>query len=270
MTGNLYIDGFDCYTLFGVYVTGNYNELVAFPSLKPVESNNWHEEDGEEVDLSAPALDTRELNIKFAYHGTEENFVSFINLLSDGAYHQFNFAEIGKMYQLRLVSQPDMSRASTFGVFSLRFADDFPLSGYSYVSPQSNIVPLCGYELDGRDLADYGVRVLQGSMAEIQKIPAVKKNLIVSVRDKSGVVYDGANVTFQAKDVRINCLMRANNLTEFWRNYNALLYDLVRPSERMLYVGSKEYACYYKSCSVSEFSVIGKIWFKFSLNLVFT
>ena len=66
--------------------------------------------------------------------------------------------------------------------------------------------------------------------------------------------------------------MRAKNLTEFWRNYNALLFDLVRPGERSLYADSTgyEYPCYYKSCSVTEFYPTGKIWFKFDLTLVFT
>ncbi|MDR0659090.1 MAG: hypothetical protein LBG18_09220 [Mediterranea sp.] len=273
MTGKLYIDGQDTYALYHVFVAKDgYKELVAFPSLKTVESNNWAEEDGEEFDLSTPVLDTRELSVNFSFHGDDSRFGAFIELLSDGAYHDFNFIEIGKTYSLRLVTQSGMAQVSTVGTLSLRFADDFPLPDYEYVAPQSSIIPQRGYELDERDLSEYGVTVLQGSDTEIEKSPAVKKNLLQNIKSQSGAIYDGENVAFQAKEVKLNCLMRANTLEEFWRNYNALLYDLTRPDERLLYVDAigYEYPCYYKSCSVLEFSPIGKIWFRFTLVLVFT
>ena len=271
MTGKLYIDGVDIYLLYGIFVTQNgYNELIAYPPLKTVESNDWQEDDGIEVDLSAPALDTRELTIRFAYHGNIGKFNSFIELLSDGAYHDFNFADIGRIYRLRLVSQSNMSRTCDLHVLALRFADDFPLSGYSYVAPLSSLVPLKSYKIDEKNLSEYGVRILKGTDDEIAKSSEVKKNLLRNIKSENGVLYDGENVTFQTKDVKLNCLMMAGNLVEFWRNYNALLYDLVRPKERVLYANGKEYSCYYKSCNVVDFSPVGKIWFHFSLVLVFT
>jgi hypothetical protein len=157
----LLIDGQDIYSQYFVLVAASgYKDLAAFPPLKSVESNDWAEEDGAEFDLSAPRLDSREFSIHFAFYGNDARFGSFIKLLSDGAYHDFNFIEIGKTYRLRLVSQPDMSQVQTLGKFSLKFADDFPLSGYTYSEPQSNIVPQRGYELDGRDLSDYGIYIL--------------------------------------------------------------------------------------------------------------
>jgi hypothetical protein len=273
MTGNFYIDDLGAYALYGVFITdGGYKDLVAYPSLKSVESNEWAEEDGEEFDLSAPVLGSRELSIRFACRGENEQFGAFVELLSNGAYHDFNFKEIGKTYRLRLVSQPNLSQVSTLGTFSLRFADDFPLSGYSYLAPQSGIVSQRGYELDERDLSEYGVYILQGSETEIQKSPAVKKNLLQDINSQAGAIYDGELVTFQTKEVKLNCLMRANTMSEFWRNYNALLFDLVRPEERRLYLDSTryEYPCFYKSCSVSDFVPSDKIWFSFSLILVFT
>ncbi|MDR0385400.1 MAG: hypothetical protein LBH60_04925 [Prevotellaceae bacterium] len=273
MTGKLYIDGKDAYSLYGVFITGGgYNELVEYPSLKKVDSNDWAEEDGIESDLSSPVLDTRELNIKFSYKGANARFGAFIELISDMAYHTFNFQEIRKTYRLRLVSQPNLSRTLSLGLFALRFADDFPLDGYTYQAPSSTIIQQTGYELDDRSLSDYGVCVLQGSEAEIIKSPAVKKNLLQNIASRRGAIYDGEFVVFQTKEVKLNCLMRAKTLQEFWWNYNALLYDLTRPGERMLYVDSTgyEYPCYYKSCSVDKFFPTGKIWFQFSVVLVFT
>jgi len=272
MTGNLYIDGLNIYSLYRVFITeAGYKDLVTFPPLKSVESNDWAEGNGAEFDLSAPVLDTRELSIKFAFHGNSTLFGTFIDLLSGGAYHDFNFSEIGKTYRLRLVSQVEMHQSSTLSTFSLRFADDFPLSGYSYIAPQSSIVPQRGYKLDGRDLSEYGIYVLRGNHVEIIKTPTVKKNLLQNIKSQSGAIYDGQCVNFQTKEVKLNCLMRASNLTEFWRNYNALLYDFIRPNERIFRINSigNDYPCFYKSCTVSRFKPFGKIWFEFSLTLLF-
>jgi hypothetical protein len=249
-----------------------HRELAGYPPLKKPESNDWGEEDGAEFDLSSPVADTRELSVNFAFHGSPSRFGAFIEALSDGAYHDFDFAGIGRTCRLRPVSQPDMSQIASLGTFSLRFADDFPLQGYTYAAPQSGIVLQCGYALDGRELSEYGVYVLRGSNTEIRKMPAVKKNLLQDLRNRSGVLYDGERVRFQTKDVKLPCLMRAATLPGFWRNRDALLYDLIRPGERMLRVDATcgEYACFYKSCSASVFAPYGKIWFRFDLVLTFT
>ena len=75
MINRLFIDGNDAYLQYGVYVTsGGFNELVAFPPLKSVDSNDWQEEDGVEADLSAPVLNTREIQVKFAFGGLFSRF----------------------------------------------------------------------------------------------------------------------------------------------------------------------------------------------------
>lgn len=273
MTDRIYIDGQDGFATFGVFVVeGGYDDLVAFPPLKPVESNDWHEEDGIEADLSAPVLDTREFAMKFGFTGDTHLFNEFIELLSDGAYHEFYFKEIGRTYRLRMVSAPALQTVQTLGLATIQFADDFPLDGYVYAEPESTIQSYYDYELDGRPLTDYGARVLAGTLDEVIKSPAVKQNLLRNIATLSGAMYDGEMVTFSTKDVKVNLLMRADTLDELWRNYDALLYDLVRPGERLLYVARTgyEYPCYYKSAVVSEFYADGRPWLKFSVTLVFT
>jgi hypothetical protein len=273
MVGRLYINGRDAYSAYGIFVTeGGYNGLLSYPALKNIDFNDWAEEDGIDVDLSAPALNTMEFQIKFAAHN-EMLVGDFFVLLSDRAYHTFEFREIGRTYKLRLISQSNLQVFTRMEMFSLQFANDFPFADdYKYTSPVSSIPPVSGYELDGVDLSAYGVYILQGTEAEILKSPAVKKNLLRNFSRKHGAIYDGEAVTFQQKDVRLNCLMRANTLPEFWRNYNALLFDLTQPEERSLYVDSTsyEYPCYYKACNVVRFAASGKIWFEFGITLVFT
>lgn len=272
MTGKLYIDNTDVYASYGVFITlGGYNELLAFNPLKNVESNDWSEEDGIEADLSQPALDTKNFSMSFALHGNN-NIGAFIAHLSDKSYHIFDFREIDREYKLRLVSQPNLSILQRLNIFTLQFANDFPIpENYIYTAPQSNIFPDTGYKIDSLDLSRYGTYVLNGSRSDVLKSPDVKKNLLRSFNNINGVVYDDSAVFFQTKDVTLNCLMQAETLSEFWQNYDALLYNLVRPEERILlvdYVGM-EYPCYYKSCKVKNFDTMGKIWFEFALTLVF-
>lgn len=273
MKGRLYIDGTDVYATFGVYViSGGYNELVAFPPLKSVTSTEWQEEDGAEVDLTDPVLNTRDVQIKFAFGGLFARFCDFLALLSDGAYHEFNCAYIGRTYTLRLTQQPNLDIVRTLGTATLKFADDFPFSWYVPNSPDSSIIQSDAYKLDGLNLTQYGCHVLQGSLAEVMKSAQVKQNLLRNIPTKSGVIYDPKTVTYKTKEVKLKCLCRAETLSELWRNYDALLYDLTLPDEHILTVTELEqdFPFYYKSCSVSDFFPDGKIWLAFTLTLVFT
>ena len=80
-----------------------------------------------------------------------------------------------------------------------------------------------GYEIDDKDLSDYGVVVLQGSNAEILKAPTVKKNLLQNFKRQDGAIYDGEVVKFQTKEVSLKCLMRTRTIEAFWRNHDRLL-----------------------------------------------
>ena len=274
MTGKLFIDGVDAYTSFGVFVTsGGYNELVSFPPLKSVALNDWPETDGVEPDLLNPVLDMKEFRMSFNML-SENGFGAFLALLSNGAHHVFNFAEIGRSYKLRLVSMSSLKVHFDIRVFSLQMANDFPVSdSYSYSPPASNVfIGSTGYTLDGIDMAQYGINILQGTKAEILKQPPAKKNLLRKFNNVGGVQYDGGVVIYQSKDVALNCLMRAKTLTGLWRNYDALIYNLVRPNERKLgvsYTGG-EYPCFYKGCKTVRFYPVDKIWWEFTLTLVFT
>ena len=271
--GELYIDGIDVYANYGICIAeGGYNGIVGYPPLKKVNINDWMEDDGLDVDLSSPALDTRDFPIAFISHAIIRTG-TFFELISDKAYHTFEFRTLGKEYKLRLVSQTNLNGLYGLELFTLQFANDYPISKeYVYAAPQSNIPPISGYEIDGIDLSNYGIFILQGTLDEILKSPAVKKKLITNLSQHNGANHMGRLVSFQSKEVRLKCLMRAGSITEFWRNYDALIHNLIKPNERILFVDntSYEYSCYYKNSTVTEFYPTGKIWFKFSLNLVFT
>lgn len=273
MKGKLYIDGFDAYTVYGVYITeGGYNELVAMPALKAVETNDWQEEDGIEADLLAPVLNTKDVQIKFAITESYGRYFSLIKLLSDGSYHTFDVSYIGRVFKLRLVSVSVTERDTEFALMTLKFADDYPLDGYTYKSPERTIANDDSYTLDGLPFSEYGVRLLQGTLSEITKTPDVKTNMLRNIKTLSGAIYDPNTVIYKSKEVKLYCLMTAPDLSTLWKNWDALLYDLCKPDERTLWVGAleQEFYLYYKSCQVNHFFVEGKIWLQFTLTVVFT
>ena len=200
-----------------------------------------------------------------------DGYVLLNEVLADGAYHEFDCREIGRKYTLRLVSMPSLSHIDDFGSVSIKFADDFPLPDYEYAAPQSSLPSCDDYCIDDKPLTDYGAIVLKGIVAEIMKTPTVKPNLLRNIATKTGAIYDPKNVTYKSKDVKVKILMRAASLSQLWRNYDALLYDLIQPDERTLDIidVAESYPCYYKSCQVNNFYPTGKIWLEFTLTFAF-
>ena len=65
-TGKLFIDGRDAMLEYGIFVEkGGYKGVVQMPSFKTLDTTEWEEFDGIEVDLLSPVLDTRQFQIQF-------------------------------------------------------------------------------------------------------------------------------------------------------------------------------------------------------------
>lgn len=273
MNNTTYIDGKDILAEFGVIVTsGGYNSLLSYPSLKQVEYNNWPEEDGIEPDLSNPVLDTKNVEISFATQDYTK-VGGIVELVSDMAYHTFEFDFLGVERRLRLLGMPDLTLINNMGSFSLRFSDDFPLEGYVYLAPESNLLN-GDYEIDGINLSKYGCVVLKGTRANILESPDTKPGLTINSKYRAGADYDAGSVFFQTKNVDLNILLHANTKEEFWRNYNALLYDISRPGSHVLFSEYlyEEFEFYYNSSKVNKLFVGNKdeVILNFILTITFT
>ena len=274
-TGKLFIDGRDAMLEYGIFVEkGGYKGVVQMPSFKTLDTTEWEEFDGIEVDLLSPVLDTRQFQIQFCI--TNVRYAEdFFDDLATGAYHNFQFTELGKTYRLRMVSNGSFSSFIKLGKLTLTFADDFPVvpSGNPYQLGKSE-VRQSGYELDGIDFSQFGSYILRGSDDSIRKAANIRDALKISVKSISGIDYDDEEVHFKAKDVTLKLLIDAENITEFWRRYNSLFAILMQSESRILYFANlpAEYDCYYKSMSVSKFEILrdGKIWCEFSVILTFT
>lgn len=273
--GKLFIDGWDAMLEYGIFIEkGGYKGVVQMPSFKNIDSTEWLEFDGVEVDLLSPVLNTRQLSIPFFI--TNIRYAEdFFDDLATGAYHIFHFVELKKSYKLRMVSNGSFSSFIKLGKLTLTFADDFPVvpSGTPYQLGKSEIRQ-SGYELDGVDFSQLGSYILKGSDDSIRKAANVRENLKIDVKSIAGISYDDESVYFKGKDVTLKLLINAEDIDAFWYRWNALFSILMQSEQRIFYfsVLPAEYDCYYKSNSVSKFEILrnGRVWCEFSVVLAFT
>lgn len=275
MKGKLFIDGNDAFIEYGVFVERyGYKALIQAPPFKSVDSTEWDEYDGAEYDLSEPVLDSKTFAIAFCITDITSASDMF-ELLSDKAYHTFDFRELGKTFRLRLTSNGSLSSKVKLGKMSLSFSDDFPTPDAADPYPErASDVRQSGYELDDIDFARFGVYILNGTDDNILKAPNVRQNLTIDTNGEAGVTYDDEVVMYRPKDVVVKMLIRANDVTTFWKRWNSLFTALIKPETRRLYIDKtvEEFDCFYKKCSVSKFDILrnGRVWCEFSVTMTFT
>lgn len=272
--GKLFIDGSDALLIYGVFVeNGGYKSLIQLPAFKKIDSTEWPEHDGEEVDLTAPVLDSKTFSMQFCVTDID-NAENLFDDLATGAYHTFYFTDLDKSYKLRMTSNGTFSSFIKLGKLTLSFADDFPTipTGTYYKYGKSGIRQ-SGYEIDGIDFSQFGSYVLSGSDDAIRKAPNIRSNLTVDTSSIAGVLYDDDYVTFKTKDVALKVLINTDNINEFWKRWNSLFAIVLQPQARSFYFSAlgNEYECYYKSSSISKFEILrnGHVWCEFTLTLVF-
>ena len=275
----LYIDGKDAYTDFGVWITeGGYDGLLSFPALVEPDKNVWPEEDGIEVDLENPVLSGKELTIPLVASDPAMDIDEFIAYVARPGYRTVRVPALGREWRLRLLSEPGRvtygRTADRLVSLSLRFADDFPMREDTYPAAQGGgvLIPGSSYSLDGVPLDTYGVMVEEGRDSVLRSA-AVRQNLTRRFSTMDGVLYDADTVVFEGKDVTFKCCLVTDTIERFWRCYTAFFNDLIRPGERSLgYAGTgRSYGCYYKSTSGWTLAGLsGRVVVEFSLTLAFT
>ena len=273
-SGRLFFGGEDVreYT-YACTAFGGFDELIAFPPLKTPPANDWHEERGFDPDLSAPVLDTREVTLRLS--ADTDDYEYTLRTLAETPVVDVRAPSIGRSWSLRFIAPTDSAHSSTFG---LKFADDTPMQGYTYQPPNaekerewilstSRLDYFVITESPKRSFADYGARVLGDVEDEIERRNEVKTGLLRKFSTKPGAFYDKAAMFFEkGGDRQVQLLMRADTLAELWRNYDALLFDLIRPGARRY----KKAPFYYSSCRVDKMIPDEpRPWLQFTLTLTF-
>lgn len=269
MIGKLLINGTDAYVKYGAFISQNgIKELFSFPALKEPARNDWPEDNGLEVDLTTPVLDGHTISIGF---GSTKmfNYESFIRQFKVGGYTEFDIEGVG-IRNLRYVSQGNLKLLGYSGLFTLRFADDTPLNGYTYAAPSAG-QGHTHYKIDGKPLSYYGIYLQKGSENELRKAADTKANLSNSSKTSSGITYDAEQFFDKERSIKLNCIMIAPDQTTFWQNYNAFLYDLIQPGEREFDFLYRTFKFYYGKIDAVNVSVLGgKIWCEFTLSMITT
>ena len=275
MAGKLYVDSIDAFTQWGVFVEkGGYKGVVGVPSFKALQSTSWPESDGEEWDLSAPVLDGRSLQVPFCITDVSL-WGGFLGHLQNGAYHVFDFREVGRALRLRLVDNSAFSSLVRVGGFTLTFYDDFPILPEGDPLPDGgSVVRQNGFLLDGVDFSKYGCWVLAGAEDSVRKAAKVKEALKISPKAVVGLIYDGQKVSYATKELSLDLLFNMGSLTSFWNCWNAFFSALLKPGERTLSFPFVDAALggFYKSCQVQRFELNknGGVWCEAKVSFTLT
>ena len=97
------INNIDIQSTYRTYLLdSNYKDLLCFPPLKKLSSNDWAEYYGKEYDTDSPKLDTHQFTLSF--FSETNQYEPFVNFLTAQTYNTFHFEELNKTFQLRLAS----------------------------------------------------------------------------------------------------------------------------------------------------------------------
>ena len=269
----LYIDGNDAFLSYGVLLAqGGINDLLKYPTRKAYLYNDWFEQEGIDADLSEPLFEPKEVNLTF-YASNDSNLEEFVTDLTRSVYHTFEDKLLQRAFKLRLIKQTAVSLVNGFYFTTIAFADDFTaeeMTKNSSYPVSSALLPDTGYTIDGVNLKDFDMAVLQGTDESLRNIIEVKQNVLHSSKYSSNLVYDKEQgyLTPTAKDATLKCLMRAENLEDLWNNWQALFLLLTRQGYRTLGKDNlQSYMFVYKSCEIPLFYPTDKIWLEFNLTI---
>lgn len=285
MKGSCIIDGIDIAD-FGMFILkgGDY-DFLSFPERKEPVKNNWHEYDGVDADLSEIYFKEKKVTVRFyikadTAEGFIDNLNAFYDLISAPGYRRLYSREFDKTFSLRYISCPEYShrgglykQGAKRGEINVEFSMDDPLcifSGASHLEPRSGRPSKTYVELNGYDLASFGIIVNQCYNTDL-RLPVVKSPLTRSISNTNGlIVYPSRETTFETKQIVIESTMMADSRESFYYNYEALFNNLNIKDEILLSTYAEDIGGYYQS--MTDFKKMKPfkdgIHVTFNLNLI--
>ncbi|MFJ1439288.1 hypothetical protein ACILPE_06080 [Capnocytophaga canimorsus] len=253
-------------TLQAHLLDGSLASLLSYPALKTTAKNDWAEHHGTEYDLQNLYLKSKEITLKITLPISQ--WEDFKNLILTNLYADYYFSMIDRTYRLRFVGFGKTEHFAGSIITEIKLSDDEPMKGYVYENPEFNAYDT-GATLNGKKLSDYGVLLLQGSKEEIIKKSNIKNTLIIENPPKHGVFTYTRPLVFQERTATLKCFIHQDKV-DFFKGYEAFLYDLTKFNGSVLSYQNKAYPCIYKESKITDFSMQeNKIWCEFDLNLIF-
>lgn len=227
---------------------GNYKDLLCFPPLKKLLSNDWAEYYGKEYDTDDPQLDTTSISLSFVTKS--DQYDAFISFLSAQTYNDFHFEELNKSFQLRFVGVRKAKKEQGYITYEATFANDTPLQGYTYIAPNDTLPP-SGFIIDNIDLSKYGIYLLEENESNLLESYEVKEHLTTTSSTIAGVKYADHNNVFKERTIEILCYMK-QPINRFWKLYEALLYNFSQRGERTINAFGSTFKTIYQKANVKE------------------
>ena len=226
----------------------NYKDLLCFPPLKKLDSNDWAEYYGKEYDTDNPQLDTTFFSLSFVSKSNQ--YDAFISFLSSQTYNDFHFEELNKSFQLRFVGVRKAKKEQGYITYEATFANDTPLQGYNYIAPNDTLPP-SGFAIDTIDLSKYGIYLLEENESNLLKSYEVKEHLTTNSSTIAGVKYADHKNVFKERTIEILCYIK-QPINRFWKLYEALLYNLSQSGERAVNAFGSTFKAIYQKGNVKE------------------
>lgn len=235
---------------FSAFVIADYKGVVQYPPLKKIESNDWAEEHGLEVELSAPKLEKRTFEVSFLLQ-QKDKYHDFVQFLTQTTYRLWHFSKIQKAFRLRVIGFSSYNEFLEKLEIKVKVSDDFSFLNDTYAPPNRNIGTE-SWRIDGVPFSKYGIFVLQESV-NIHQEEETKPILEITNRLTNGVKVHTQSLKLKSRKTMIRCFLKAN-VTDFWNDYTLFLHDLTKPEERILSTERKAYRGCYQSGKVLYFA----------------
>lgn len=295
MDTTLYIDEYDALEQWGArLLESSLPSLIAYAPAKAYDMTDWPEEDGVEIDLDKPLLDTRTVTLNFSFSGPNANPQDLIDYLHSDTYNTFSLPGLGLEYTLRFkqgnapveVSRLTRLRLNGVAVYkkstpmtklTLTMQDDAPQTTYPglHVKPTFDIPvsPGAQWMLDDSTFGSLGARVLEGARESLNTPAPQKDGLTIRQADAHGVRWwPDSNPARKKYEASVPLLMTAQSYTVLLWLYYQLLRMLVQPGIHTITPPDKGivWEVAYSKCTVNQFygHEDGKWWLKMTLKLI--
>lgn len=231
------VDGADFATTYGATLIGGWTSLFALPETKEPRQNDWHEEDGLEVDLEEELkLAPRRIRLRFAFDGGRGG--GFLRMRNHYRTQLFEIEGYGKI-RLRGVST---TVTKTLGGEVREAEIDFVEDKPGELEPESGQTKEAfpsSVTIDGQPLTSFGATDYGETAETLLGGAEAKEPLTLQSRAVDGQITPepkgaGRTVSVRAKEVTVNMLFIAPTGEDLRGALWTFLSEMTKPGERTI------------------------------------